>query len=251
MICLPPTLINQEHAMKFKRWIAIGIVNALLISGAIQIFGGNKAAAQTHIDNATNLDFTPSAFIYLPLVKMDYQITPTATPTITPTFTPSPSPSPSFTPSQTFTPSPSPTASPSPTPSPTFDGTPPAICEKHNLPNRTDSFSSSSGPVTYILSKIQNTNPMRVSIVRASAKLSSSTCRISQQVFINNNLVATWYENAKITYAIYPEQMYTNFNVHKNDTVTYVVSSAAFDCSGSITGDPLHNYVEVCGDEIP
>ncbi len=107
--------------MNFKRWIAIGIVNALLLCGAFQLFAGSKAAAQTHAYNTTNLDDPLSESLYLPLVVKNYPPLPTAT--FTPTFTPSPSPSPSRTPSPTLLP-------PSPTPTPTYGGPPPPICER-------------------------------------------------------------------------------------------------------------------------
>ena len=226
--------------MKFKRWIAIGIVNALLICGALQIFGGNKAAAQTHVDNTTNLDVTPSDLIYLPLVSKNYPAPPTAT--FTPTFTPSPTPSPSR------TPSPSPTASPSPTPSPTYNGIYPPICEKQYLPNKTESFSDSSGPVKHVLpNKIQHT--MLVRIVTASANLKGDRCMVGQLVMVNDILRTYWEHYSNNSYNLYTDSAYTSFIVHVGEPIEYRAYAARVNCLGSITGGA--NYVEICGDPIP
>ena len=54
--------------MVLKRWILIGVINALLLSGAFQFFVGNKAVAQVHANNTTNLDDPPSESLFLPLV---------------------------------------------------------------------------------------------------------------------------------------------------------------------------------------
>ena len=225
--------------MKFKRWIAIGIVNALLLCGAFQLFAGNKAAAQSHANNTTNLDDPLSESVYLPLVVNNYPPLPTAT--FTPTFTPSPSPSPSRTPSPTRT------ALPSPTPTPTYN--PPPICDKkYYLPSGTVSFSEGIGPYIYTTNI---TETMRVSIVWASAKLSSNNCTISQQVLINNNAVASWYYSNNNTYTVYTDYAAVSpFNVHPGDKISYKASAAGF-CTGSITSTANTYYVEVCGDPIP
>ena len=223
--------------MVVKRWILIGVINVLLIGGAFQLFVGNKAAAKAHMYNTTNLDNPPSESLFLPLVMQNYP--PTPTPTFTPTFTPSPSPSPTRTPTQTRTPT------SSPTPTPTYN--PPPICDKkYYLPNTTAPFSEAVGPYIYTTNI---TETMRVSIVWASAKLSSSNCTISSQVLINNSVVASWYYSNNNTYTIYTDYAAVSpFNVHPGDKISYKASAAGF-CSGSITG--ATNYVEVCGDTIP
>jgi hypothetical protein len=220
--------------MVLKRWILIGVINALLLSGAFQFFVGNKAAAQVHANNTTNLDDPPSESLFLPLVIKNYPPTPTMT--FTPTFTPSPSPSPT------------PTATPSPTPSPTFNGTPPSICEKQNLPNITESFSDSTAPVKHVLpNPIQHT--MRVSIVTASAKLKGLNCTIGQLVMVNGIVRSSWNHYSNNNYVLFTDSAYTSFNVNVGEHIEYRAYAAGVNCSGSITG--ATNYVEICGDEIP
>jgi hypothetical protein len=225
-----------------KRWILIGVINVLLLSSAFQLFVGNKSAAQAHAYNTTNLDDSPSGSLFLPLVMRDNPFIPTPTMTFTPTFTPSPSPSPSRTPSMT------PTATFTQTPSPTYNGTPPSICETHDLPNKTESFSDSTGPVKHVLpTPMQHT--MRVKIVTASADLKGLNCTIGQLVMVKGIQQGSWNHYSNNSYAIYTDSAYTSFDTNVGDSIEYRAFALPFNCSGSITG--ATNYVKICGDPIP
>lgn len=228
--------------MVIKRWILIGVINALLLSGAFQLFVGNKAAAQAHVYNTTNLDVPTNESILLPLVMRSYPSSPTPTMTLTPTLTPSPSPT------LTRTPSLTPTATLSPTPSPTYNGTPPSICEKQSLPNITESFSDSTAPVKHVLpNPIQHT--MTVKIVTASAKLKGLNCTIGQLVMVNGIIQGSWNHYSNNSYTLYTDSAYTSFDVQVGQHIEYRAYAAGVNCTGWITG--ATNYVEVCGDPIP
>ena len=229
--------------MVFKRWIVVAVINALVLSSAFQIFGRNMQAVQAQARSTTNLDATPSEFAFLPLVMRYSGSTPTPTPTITSTPTPTITNTPTITKTGTITTTPTNTFTPSFTP--TFNGTPPAICEWHYLPNKTETFSYELGPVIHKFSMVNN---MAVSVVRISANLSATNCWIGQQININGNDLGSWTYLAN-DYNIYTETQYVSLNVHVGNQITYTAYAANYNCTGMIKG--ATNYVEVCGNPIP
>jgi hypothetical protein len=239
--------------MSVKRWILAGVINLLLLSGVIQIFfrSGQSVSAQGR--NTMDLIDTPSEAIYLPLVLNNFPFipTPTLSPTLahslTKTLTPTRTRTPTKTGTSTRTPSLTPTLTVSPTASltftqtPTFNGTPPAVCEWHYLPDVTRQFSNDIGPVinTFLM-----TNTMNVTVVRVSANLSAPNCSIGQLVTINGNQVGDWTYVAHGS-NIYTETQYLSLNANAGNHIVYTAYSVSYSCIGTITS--ASNYVEVCG----
>ncbi len=181
--------------MSIRRWIVVGVINALLIAGAFQIPGMAKQSGQGPSHVTKNLDASSNEFVYMPLVLNNYPFIPTFTPTMTPSLTPTPTIDNS-----------TPTSTPTITLTPTFSGNP-AICEWHYIQNKNAlPFSTDLGP-QIVNFKIQNN--MTVSIVRVSASLKANNCTIGQQVLIKGSEVSNWYnDNVPNSYVIYTQTVY-------------------------------------------
>jgi hypothetical protein len=241
--------------MIVKRWIIVVIINALLLSGAFQVYAMSKYAGQPSSHASSNVNGSFSKFLFLPLAVNNSSMIPegSLSPTPSLTITETPSGTLSLTTTVTQTPTFTETLSTSPTmtltPSPTYIGIPPTICEKHSLPTGSDAvsiaFSYELGPVlrNYVMNQ-----DMVVSVVNLSANLSANGCTIGQQLILKGNLVGSWTYHAN-GYNLYSERSYFSATVHKNDPINYSAYAVDYNCTGTIKG--ASNFIEICGDPIP